>query len=354
VLLYSKSEVLVSIFFFNTTFLTYLIGPTLYLYTRSILTDNSRLKKSDYLHFIPALVFLIASLPHLFLTWSYKMEIAAKIVDNSQFMIIYNSYSFHGLISGLVVFLSRPILAFGYLVWSVILFVKFYKFRNQSRVLSHQLFIFKWLIVLFSFFSILIISHAVQIIQSYAIQNVIVFYITSILQFISGIGLIGLLISPFFFPAILYGLPQIPIPALMKTVAEKEPTPTSTEAKSQPYEFEKDYLLLIKQKVEVCMSELQPYLQPDCNLAYFAKLVKLPAHHLAYYFREEKKQAFNDYRNEWRVNHAKKLIEDGKTVELTLEAIGLLSGFSTRNTFFIAFKKVEDISPSAYVARLTK
>jgi len=79
-----------------------------------------------------------------------------------------------------------------------------------------------------------------------------------------------------------------------------------------------------------------------------AKLTGIPAHHLAYYFREEKKQAFNDYRNEWRVGHAKKLIRDGKAKELTLEAIGLLSGFSTRNTFYTSFKRVEGVSPSTY------
>jgi AraC-like DNA-binding protein len=102
------------------------------------------------------------------------------------------------------------------------------------------------------------------------------------------------------------------------------------------------------------MTDLQPYLQSDCNLAYFAKLVKIPAHHLAYYFREERKQTFNDYRNEWRVNHTKKLITEGKHAELTLEAIGQLSGFSSRNAFFTAFKKVEDISPGAFAAQFIK
>ena len=71
--------------------------------------------------------------------------------------------------------------------------------------------------------------------------------------------------------------------------------------------------------------------------------------HLAYYFREEQRQPFNEYRNFWRIQHAKKLIREGKTKELTLEAIGLLSGFSTRNTFYTAFRKTEGIPPSAFV-----
>jgi AraC-like DNA-binding protein len=352
VILYSKSALLVATFFLNATFITYLIGPMLYLYTRSILTDNSKLRKSDSWHFLPAIIFFIISLPHLFSTWSDKIEIANKIIENNQYVVTYNANNFHGLILGLVIFLSRPVLAFCYLIWSVFLLVKFNKLRKESRILSQQMFIVKWLIVLFSFFLILIVSHTIQIVESFSIQNLVIFYITNILQFLSGIGLIGLLVSPFFFPEILYGMPRIPKSASENVSEEKKST--QSEDKKQLSEFEQDYLLAIQHKVEICMSNLQPYLQSDCNLAYFAKLVKIPAHHLAYYFREERKHTFNDYRNEWRVNHAKKLIAEGRSSELTLEAIGHLSGFSSRNAFFTAFKKVEEISPSAFAAQFIK
>jgi YesN/AraC family two-component response regulator len=96
------------------------------------------------------------------------------------------------------------------------------------------------------------------------------------------------------------------------------------------------------------MSEWHPYLQPECNIAYISKLIKIPVHHLGYYFREIKKQHFNDYRNEWRVRHAKKLISEGKVDEMTLEAIGKLSGFASRSAFLVAFKKAEGKTPNAF------
>jgi YesN/AraC family two-component response regulator len=99
------------------------------------------------------------------------------------------------------------------------------------------------------------------------------------------------------------------------------------------------------------MKEVQPYLHPDFNLAQFSVLTHIPVHHLGYYFREEKKQHFNDYMNEWRINHAKILIQEGKATELTLEAIGLKCGFPNRDSFRTTFKKVEGISPSAFVAK---
>ena len=275
-----------------------------------------------------------------------------KIIENGSYLGILNKERLYGLISGSVVFLSRPILVFGYLLWSILLLVRFYKHKTDARILSNQVFFTKWVIVLFSFLSILIIGHTMQIIESYANHNVVIFYITDILQLLSGFGLIGLLISPFFFPGILYGLPLIPEHVLSKSIGED--VKTLTETKKQPSEFEQDYLLLIGRKVEGFMHDLQPYLQPDCNLAYFAKLVNLPAHHLAYYFREERKQVFNDFRNEWRVKHAKKLIAEGKTSELTLEAIGMISGFSSRNAFFTAFKKAEEITPGAFAAQFIR
>lgn len=191
-----------------------------------------------------------------------------------------------------------------------------------------------------------------MILQTYDERNALVFYTINTLQIISGISLTGLLVSPFFFPVILYGMPRIPKNAPSNIRKETESAPI--ENNKQSFNYKQDYLLIMQHKVEMCMSDLQPYLQPDCNLAYFAKLINIPVHHLAYYFREVKKQPFNDFRNEWRVNHVKKLIKEGKTSEFTLEAIGSLSGFSSRNAFFTAFKKVEEISPSAFAAQFIK
>jgi AraC-like DNA-binding protein len=47
------------------------------------------------------------------------------------------------------------------------------------------------------------------------------------------------------------------------------------------------------------------------------------------------------------------LILEGKAKGLKLEAIGTLSGFSSRNTFFIAFKRAEGISPSEFTSRVS-
>ena len=96
--------------------------------------------------------------------------------------------------------------------------------------------------------------------------------------------------------------------------------------------------------------EHQAYLQKDLNLTELSVMIHIPVHHLAFYFREERGQSFTNYRNRWRIDYAKTLINDGKAKDLTLEAIGMLSGFTNRNSFIIAFKRFEGVSPHQYVS----
>jgi len=201
---------------------------------------------------------------------------------------------------------------------------------------------------LFAFLFILILSHIGLILEVKIEEQIVIFYTLNFLLAASGIGLTGLLISPFFFPGVLYGLPRIPE---TPDINEHSTPEVPIKNKNEPH-FEADYLNLIRESSTSCMGELQPFLQSEFNLAQLSVLIHVPVHHLAYYFREVKKQTFNDFRNEWRVEYAKNLIREGKSTDLTLEAIGLLSGFSSRNTFLNGFKKLEGISPLAFLTQI--
>jgi AraC-like DNA-binding protein len=156
------------------------------------------------------------------------------------------------------------------------------------------------------------------------------------------------MISPFIFPEILYGLPRLPNHYLDARIAADNHL--NGFSKNQIAPLEDDYLGIIGQKADQCMRDRQPYLQKDFNLVELSVVMHIPVHHLAYYFREERKQSFTNYRNSWRIDYAKNLINEGKAKDLTLEAIGMLSGFTNRNSFIIAFKRFEKISPHEYLA----
>ncbi len=352
-LLYSKSVILISIVFINIGFLTYLTGPMLYLYVRSLLTDDAGIKKRDWLHLIPMLLYLAGAFSYFITPWSFKTQTASQLVEGFENVQNFHQAGMYQFLPKVIVFLSRPLLVLGYTIWSAVIFFRFVVGKKEIGVFLRQRFMIKWILMLLGFLTILASSHFLLLMKSFSDGNVIMFYTLNSLQLLSGFGLAGLLISPFFFPEVLYGLPRVPQHPENDPVFTQEKERQPDKSKSEPH-FEADYLDLINEKLTNCMQDLKPFLQPEFNLAQLSVLMHVPVHHLAYYFREVKKQTFSDYRNEWRVEHAKNLIREGKSNDLTLEAIGILSGFSSRNTFLIAFKKAEGISPQAFLQQVKK
>jgi len=354
VLLYSHSVTLVSLFMLNIAICSsplYLIGPMLYWYIRSVLTDSTKFKKGDLWHLAPMIIFFIAAVPHAFVSWQEKVEVARTVVENPDFLGDYKATLLARIFSPESEFLSRPILVLGYTLWSAVLFINYLVKKKASKVLTKQHFMKKWLCLLLGFLLMLEVTQIFLIIKGFEMHFSELYFTLNVFRLFSAAGLIGLMISPFFFPFILYGLPRIPDSVIVQVKEDtKEPSVPTSEIRNCNH-FENSYIHSIGQKADCCMKEQQPYLQPDFNLAHLSVHTQIPVHHLSYYFREEKKQHFNDYRNEWRINHAKDLIKEGKAYELTLEAIGLQSGFSSRNTFLTTFKKVEGITPRTFVAQ---
>ena len=322
----------------------------LYWYIRSVLTDKINLQKKDILHLIPMLIYLVAALPYLFSSYSFKVEVATNIVNVPGYLGSFKATILSEIFSVSSVYIFRPLLVWIYTAWSFLLFIRFLIKKDKILVFSHQKFMTKWLSVLLGFQFVLITCHLLMLMETFLFDYDNLFHTLNTLQFLSALAMAGLLISPFLFPGILYGLPRFP-ESTMELQANTETRKISEDAKKLSPNFEADYMQLIELKAESCMKEQQPYLNTEFNLNQFSVLLQIPAHHVTYFFREVKKQSFSDFRNEFRVNHAKMLILEPKSANLTLEAIGLQSGFATRNTFFTAFKKTEGISPSAFAAR---
>lgn len=355
VLLYSKSVFLIKLLLLGFAIAfppLYLIGPMLYWYIRSVLIDNSRLKRKDIWHLLPMIIYFLAALPYTFVPWSDKVEAATEAVKDVSYIQTYEATVLDQIFSVSAIYLSRPILVLGYTLWSMGLLFRYSMQRKLSKVFARQYFMTKWLCLLLGFLLILVVTQILLIIKVFAMDFSELFFTLNVLRILSVAGLIGLLISPFFFPSILYGLPRFPDPLLTSNTEKVDQNQLPVDSGKKANHFESDYIHYIDQKADSCMKEVQPYLQPDFNLAHLSVHTQIPVHHLSYYFREEKKQHFNEYRNEWRINHAKNLIRKGKANEFTLETIGLLSGFSSRNTFLTTFKKVEGISPSNFAAQI--
>lgn len=347
---YSDSSILVGIFYMNFAFLAYLIGPLNYWYARSMLKDDFRLKRNDLWHLIPTVFMLATTLPYMFTSWTEKTRVASEIINDLYYLIIYKPTIIHQLLPNSIVYISRDSLILIYLLFTIPLFVKYFRQAKEKQVIFGQGYMIRWLIVFQFFFFILVAGHILVIGRAMFYDNPVLVYGASKVQALASLGLTGLLISPLFFPEILYGLPRIPNHYLNKeNGARNHLDPKSRKLNGA---FEHDYIRLIDEKVDQCLLEHQPYIKKNFNMTELSVMINIPVHHLAYFFREEKKLSFTNYRNQWRVEYAKTLIKEGKAKELTLEAIGLLSGFTNRNSFITAFKRNEGLSPHEYLSDL--
>ncbi|MBW6492298.1 MAG: helix-turn-helix domain-containing protein [Lentimicrobium sp.] len=321
---------------------------------RSVLTDRSKLTRHDLWHFLPMAVYFISAVPNMFVSWAEKVEVAGLEVMNQEYMMIYKPTLLSHILPAVVIYVFRLVLILGYTIWSIVLFWNFIKYKKSSAVFTKQHFMKKWLIFVLSFTLILVVCQIFLVIRSFELRFSELFFTFNFLRLLSIIGLAGLLVTPFFFPSVLYGMPRFPEESINQQQEPNDSKRITDKPLDDKNTFETDYLNSLEQKISACMEKSRPYLQPDFSLAYLSAMIQIPVHHLAYFFREVKKEHFIDYRNRWRVQHAKNLIKEGKTSKLTLEAIGLSSGFSNRNAFRNAFKKFEGNSPAGFTSDLQK
>jgi hypothetical protein len=58
----------------------YAIGPLAFLYVRSILRDNAKFTKYDYLHFVVFAISFVGRIPYNLASWEEKYKVANDII----------------------------------------------------------------------------------------------------------------------------------------------------------------------------------------------------------------------------------------------------------------------------------
>jgi AraC-like DNA-binding protein len=95
------------------------------------------------------------------------------------------------------------------------------------------------------------------------------------------------------------------------------------------------------------------FLEPALSVAALANHIDVPAKQISAILNQIESRSFNEFVNKFRVDEFKMRVHDSKFQFMTLSGIALECGFNSNATFQRAFKAVEGISPSEYLA-LTK
>jgi AraC-like DNA-binding protein len=294
----------------------------------------------------------LCSIPYITTSYDYKVELAKSLISNPSFLANYKFTILSDWFSIPGVYFSRPFLVLFYVIISGILILRYKKTSSKLNVQKLDRNLKFWIITFFVFQFLLAFSHLLFLIKGFEIKSEIIHFSVYTYYYFSGLCLIGLIVSPFFYPKILYGISFSKLDNSNCLIQNQDVHANLSSNKH--ISFDEEYLNSLSLKIEESMKVKNLFLQKHINLAHLSVELSIPIHHLSYYFSGIKKISFNDYRNMFRVEYAKELILDKKNEVMTLEAIALLCGFSDRNSFTTAFKKIEGTTPKLFASRCRK
>lgn len=319
----------VAVLFGNFDAFYYLLYPLAYFYVRGMVHENPKLKSIDLLHLLPFLCQFLDMLPYSFSTYAHK-KVIAELVKFDIHELVKQQLGF--LFSARFHFYLKLVLSAFYIYFSCRVYHRFRPTNGKNFTLHYWIpgFLFlQILLIIFLAYFFLIVPNDIPYKLTY--QG------NSSWNYLGLSSYLIFSLSVFYFPEFLYE-PYIK--------AERE-----AKLKTPNYELSPEKLIEIEIRLDLYLEEFKPFLKASFSLAQLSSTLDIPVHHFNYYFRKTQQSNFLEQRMRWRIRHAKELIDAGKDKIITLEAIGLESGFQSRTTFFVNFKELVGESPSAYAER---
>jgi AraC-like DNA-binding protein len=354
--MYGNSLLLTAVLGPNTLPFYYLIGPLSYLYVRSVVRDNPKLSRVDYLHFALFVIEVIGMIPWYVSSWEHKLSIATIIQSDNWSMPFLQM----NLIPAQINFVIRPLQMIIYLSlqWHLI-----WKYRltdhpnipkDQLKTAGRWLIVFMGVNALWFVNTVLLVLHHLQ----YHTRSTFLAHTQGSL-ILAGFILIFLIAGLLLFPQILYGLPRISqVSDSGKIDIPRNPATAQTIKEIKPEkEGLKDLITRLpdlQTRLGLLMDQKKLYLDPDFSIHTLSAELRIPIHHLRYYFGQYLDMSFTVYKNRLRVEYVKKLIQYGENEKHSVEGLGHMAGFSSKSNFFSAFKLETGMSPLEYLRDVSK
>ncbi len=96
------------------------------------------------------------------------------------------------------------------------------------------------------------------------------------------------------------------------------------------------------------MEREEPYLDATLTLQKLADIIELPNRHVSILINNNLNQHFFDFINQFRIKKAQNILLNQKKSQLTIQQILYDVGFSSKSSFYTAFKKQTGVTPSEY------
>lgn len=101
-------------------------------------------------------------------------------------------------------------------------------------------------------------------------------------------------------------------------------------------------------KLQLYMNQKQAYLVPEINLPDLSKQLGVKPSYLSEVLNNELQQNFFDFINKYRIEEFKHQFAKEENKNLSIVGLAYECGFNSKASFYRAFKKSENISPSQF------
>ena len=299
--------------------LIYLMGPLYYFYSKSLIDPSFRLGWKESLHFIPALLVLLAFMPFYAQSGQQKIDFMMNMSADGLIDVPPEQFVFMG------------IHALQTLIYALLAWRNLKKAENlvTNEYSGNQQLQFKWLKTSHTFFTAFLIT--------YLISVPILFFADHyrVEMDYAVVLLLAVLIY-----AIGYAAMKQPQLFLVGNGKRNK--------NGKQSEAETDRNKKIADRVLDFLETEKVYLNEDLKMSDMAEALDIPAHQLSSAINNNLELNFFDLINKYRVNEAKQLLTNPDHADLKILAIAFESGFSNKATFNRAFKKFTGQPPSHF------
>ncbi|KAB1155591.1 helix-turn-helix domain-containing protein [Flavobacterium luteum] len=309
-----------------------MLMPSFYLYFTNIIYE-SKFELGNLLHFI--VPFLLVS---LFLTFLYINPNKADGVKKLFFFVIILFYSLYTIFGFMILYKH---------VWRRKTYIN--AIQKQNKLIK------KWSIFLYVSFVLIFLIRLTIIIINYnqgtSRDNYL--WITALVWMVIFVKII-------LSPEILYGYNVLnkTIDAATERLAlssvwnlESRVLPITSEKDRKLDEKIKPLLLEYLHQMEEFSFHTNAFRNPDLSPEDIAVALKIPISHIYFILKFHCNESFTDYKKIVRIHDATKLLEHGYLNDHKIESLATTVGFTSYNTFSIAFKNITGVTTQEYVKR---
>lgn len=316
---------------------TIFLSPSVYLYIKSLTTQNFEFNRKEKVHFaIPVILISIALLLNLLLMASFHLNLIKAV----------NFFADVFIILSITIFYILPLMQFLYYGFKTISIYSFHikNFKNYfSNAEEVEMKWIKYFIIVYIVHSLIFILLSMQIEVTSKLYDVI--YYSELFLFIFFLGFYGTKQTDIYqkklsFVTSPYDINQETIELVKSNSYDNFVSSTSFISEDKKDEIQSKLLQLIQEE--------KIYRHPSLNINDIVQKTGSNQKYISTVINERFNKNFLTFINEYRIKDAKELLKNDKANQYTVEGIGNMVGFNSRSAFINAFKKIEGTTPSAY------